>query len=180
MILLMGIAGSGKGTQGKLLAERDGFTVISTGELLRVYGSADQHKRMLKGEILGDAEVTELLDTALTGITDQNNVILDGYPRRISQAEWLLEQQAAGRFHISCVVHLLATRKAVKARLHNRGRQDDHDASIEQRFDEYEQATVPILDHFIEEGVNVCEVNAEQSVDAVHDEMVRILNESLN
>src|SRR5438132_766473 len=117
MILLMGIAGSGKGTQSKLLAEKDGFDVISTGELLRLYGSDDQHARMLKGEILEDAEVTALLDQALLKVSDQNNIILDGYPRRISQAKWLLDQQKDGRFVIASVVHLVASKAAVRARL---------------------------------------------------------------
>lgn len=178
MILLMGIAGSGKGTQGKLLAEKDGYEVISTGELIRIHGNNEQHARMLKGEILGDEEVTAFLDKALTQADDQNKVILDGYPRRISQADWLLEQQAKGRFRISCVVHLTATREAVKARLEQRGRMDDHHAGIEQRFNEYEQDTVPILAHLAEAGVKVHDINGEQSMEEVHQAILNALREN--
>lgn len=177
MILLMGIAGSGKGTQSKLLAEKDGFNVVSTGDLLRTYGSDDQHARMHKGEILGDQEVTALLERALSAISDQNNVILDGYPRRISQAKWLIDQQEAGRFELSCVVHLIASQDAVHRRLLERGRVDDHDDSIEQRFKEYQKDTVPILDFLAEGGIKVEEVNAEQSVEEVHEEIVHLLKE---
>ena len=74
----MGFASSGKGTQSKLLAEKDGFNVVSTGDLLRLYGSYDQQARMLKGEILRYEEVTKILEQALQSIKDQNNVILDG------------------------------------------------------------------------------------------------------
>ncbi len=176
MMLLMGIAGSGKGTQSKLLAEKDGFHVISTGELLRQYGSDDQHARMLKGEILGDEEVTALLEQALGDLADQNNVILDGYPRRVSQAQWLLQQQEKGRFQISLVVHLMASKEAVKARLLDRARPDDHDDGIEQRFSEYERDTIPILDYLIAAGIAVKEVNAEQAVENVHTEIVQSLN----
>lgn len=178
MILLMGIAGSGKGTQSKLLAAKDGFDVISTGELLRNFGSEDQHDRMLKGEILGDEEVTALLDQALSQIEDQNNVILDGYPRRISQAEWLLDQQKKGRFEITCVVHLLASKEAVRGRLQERARLDDHDDGIEQRFNEYERDTVPILDYLIAAGVKVDEVDAQQAIETVHAEIVHLLRDS--
>ncbi len=177
MILLMGIAGSGKGTQSNLLAQKDGFQVISTGELLRTFGSDEQHDRMHKGEILGDEEVTELLEKALEQIEDQDNVILDGYPRRVSQAEWLLDQQKQGRFNIACVIHLVASKEAVKARLLERGRLDDHGESIDQRFKEYEQDTLPILEHLEKAGVVVKAVDAEQPVEAVHDEIVKWLKE---
>lgn len=178
MILLMGIAGSGKGTQSKLLAEKDGFHVISTGELLRQHGSDGQHARMLKGEILGDEEVTALLEKALSVTGDPNNVILDGYPRRTSQAEWLLEKQREGKFQISSVVHLIASKEAVKSRLLDRARQDDHDDGIEQRFAEYESDTVPILDYLTTAGIKVKDINAEQPVEAVHQEIVDWLRNS--
>ncbi len=178
VVLLMGIAGSGKGTQSRLLAKKDGFNVISTGELLRKYGSDDQHTRMSKGEILGDREVTELLERALSEIKDQNNIILDGYPRRISQAEWLLAQ--AGRFDVSSVVHLIASKSAVKARLLERARQDDNEDGIEQRFREYEQDTVPIINFLIDVAVPVREVNAEGTVEEIHTEIVNWLRAAAN
>lgn len=167
MILLMGIAGSGKGTQGKLLGETGGYHVISTGELLRNYGSDDQHERMHKGIILGDEEVTELLDRALQDLADQDRTILDGYPRRVSQAAWLLADDKTGRFKVRYVLHLVASREAVKARLVERARTDDHDAAIEARFQEYEQATLPIIDYLRERGVPIEEIDAEQSIEVV-------------
>ncbi len=172
MILLMGIAGSGKGTQGKLLGSTRDYHVISTGELLRTYGSEEQHERMHRGEILGDEEVTALLDTALQNLDDPNRVILDGYPRTVEQAKWLLSQD--DRLNINYVLHLLASREAVKERLHARGRTDDHEAAIEARFNEYEQATVPILEFFRTQGVEIVEVNGEQPIEAVHQEIIRV------
>ena len=46
MILLMGIAGSGKGTQGKMLADAEGFHLISMGEVLRMYITGEQRERI--------------------------------------------------------------------------------------------------------------------------------------
>lgn len=174
MILLMGIAGSGKGTQGKLLAERGGYTVLSTGELLRTYGSEEQHARMQTGVILGDEEVTALLDKALKDLPDQNKVILDGYPRRIGQAEWLIADEQKDRFQIQYVLHLEASREAVKARLHDRARADDHDEAIEARFNEYEQVTLPILEYFRSHSVPVVEVNGEQPIETVHEAIMAV------
>ncbi len=83
--------------------------MISTGDLLRNYGSEEQHVRMHKGEILDDKEVTALLDRALGELSGTDKVILDGYPRRISQADWLLKQQSEGRLKLDRVLHLLAS-----------------------------------------------------------------------
>ena len=176
MIIFMGIAGSGKGTQSKLFAERDGYKVISTGELLRTYGSEEQQKRMLAGHILADEEVTALLDQALQEMPNQNKVLLDGYPRRISQADWLLQQQQAGRFELTGVLHLVASRETVKKRLEYRGRPDDHDRAIEERFDAYEKATLPILRHFADANVPIVEVDAERSIEDVHKDIVQALS----
>lgn len=175
MIIFMGIAGSGKGTQSQLFAERDGYRVISTGELLRTYGSEEQQKRMLSGHILADEEVTALLDKALRAMPDQNKVLLDGYPRRISQADWLLQQQKEGRFELTGVLHLVASREIVKKRLEYRGRPDDHDRAIEERFSAYEKATLPILKHFEEANVPIVEVDAERSIEEVHESIMQAL-----
>lgn len=180
MIIFMGIAGSGKGTQSKMFADRDGYNVISTGELLRAYGSQEQHERMLAGHILRDEEVTALLDKALQAMPDQNKVLLDGYPRRISQANWLLGQQKLGRFDLSGVLHLVATRATVKKRLEYRGRPDDHDHAIEERFSAYEGVTLPILEYFANAKVPIIEVDAERSVEEVHEAVMQAVGQMLN
>lgn len=174
MILLMGIAGSGKGTQGKLLGTTRGYHVLSTGELLRNYGSEEQHTRMHTGELISDEEVTELLDQALNNLEDPNRTILDGYPRSVAQSKWLLAQTAKGRFEIQYVLHLQASREEVRARIRDRARADDHDAAIEARFQEYEQRTVPILEYYREHGIKVIEVNGEQPIEDVHQEIVAV------
>jgi adenylate kinase len=176
MILLMGIAGSGKGTQGKLLALKNNYTVISTGELIRNYGTSEQHQRMHEGKMLRDDEVTNLLNNALNDIDDQNEVILDGYPRRISQAKWLLEEHQSGfRFRISCVLHLQASADTVKRRLLDRARADDHDNGIEVRFREYQNDTAPILTFMQKAGIRVETINAEQTEEEVHAEILNVL-----
>lgn len=174
MILLMGLPGSGKGTQGKLLSATRGYHIISTGELLRNYGSAEQHERMKAGEILGDAEVTELLDKALGHLEDQNKTILDGYPRTIKQTEWLTGPDNGGRFKVDYAVYLNASQEAVTQRLLARGRPDDTAAAVAARFKEYEQATLPIINHLRAKGIEVIEVNAERPAEEVHREIIKL------
>lgn len=167
MILLMGIAGSGKGTQGKMLADKHKFHLISMGDVLRMYVTGKQRERMLAGELLDDNEIIDIVDKVLTTIPDDEEVILDGFPRTLPQAEWLVEQSKSGRLKIRTALHLVASRDAVKARLLDRARIDDKEDSINQRFDEYERSTAPILKWLEENGVDVYNANAEQSREQV-------------
>src|ERR1700756_5061529 len=110
----MGIAGSGKGTQGKMLADSRGYHLISMGEVLRMYFTGEQRERMLAGSLLGDDEIIKIVDKVLSSLPDDEELVLDGFPRTVPQAEWLLEQVKKGRFEIKGAFHLVASRSAVK------------------------------------------------------------------
>ena len=176
MILLMGIAGSGKGTQGKMLADTRGFHLISMGEVLRMYVTGKQRERMLAGELLDDQEIIKIVDQVLTMLPNGAEVLLDGFPRTVPQAEWLLEQVKASRFPLKIAFHLVASREAVKRRLMKRGRIDDKELAIEARFDEYERSTTPLLSWLSEHGIDVVNVNAERSVQEVNDDLINYLS----
>jgi adenylate kinase len=172
----MGIAGSGKGTQGKMLADARGFHLISMGDIVRMYITGKQRERMLAGELLDDDEIIRIVDQVLTMLPNGAEVLLDGFPRTIPQAEWLLEQVKAGRFPLKTAFHLVASREAVKRRLMTRGRVDDKEEAIEARFDEYERSTTPLLSWLSEHGVDVVNVNAERSVQEVNGDLVNYLS----
>lgn len=65
MIILMGVAGSGKSTQGKLLADEYGYAWISTGEVFRLLVTGRRRQEMLQGKLLSDEEVTRIMDKVL-------------------------------------------------------------------------------------------------------------------
>jgi adenylate kinase len=174
MILLMGIAGSGKGTQGKMLADQYGFHLISMGDIVRMYVTGEQRKRMLGGELLGDTEIISIVDKVLASI-DDDSIILDGFPRTVPQAEWLLEQQKSGRFNVDTAIHLRASHDAVRKRLIGRARIDDTNDAIDARFKEYENSTTPLLAWLENNGVKVLNIDAERSVEEVNTEMVKSL-----
>ena len=175
MILLMGIAGSGKGTQGKMLADLRGFHLISMGDVLRIYVTGEQRERMLAGGLLDDAEIIKIVDQVLASLSDKGEILMDGFPRTVPQAEWLLNQVKAGRFQLELAFHLVASRQAVKERLVKRSRIDDKDAAIEARFNEYERSTAPLLSWLAEHGVQVVNVDAERSPEAVHADLIKYL-----
>jgi adenylate kinase len=175
MILLMGSAGAGKGTQGKLLLEKDGYSYISTGEILRSHANPEQQQRMLRGELLDNQEIIEMVDKALAALPDPDHCILDGIPRTITQAEWVLDQAAQGRFKKPIVINLDTTRDVVLSRLLLRGRPDDTEAGIAKRFEEHQNETLPVLAYFKEKGIPVFNVDAAASPEVVHENIVRIL-----
>lgn len=178
MILLMGIAGSGKGTQGKMLADQHGFHLVSMGDVLRMYVTGKQRERMLSGGLLDDQEIIKIVDGVLSSFADDEEVLLDGFPRTIPQAEWLLEQVKAGRFSLQTAFHLVASHDAVKARLVKRARIDDVEAAIEERFNEYKRSTEPLIEWLSAHGVTVVNVDAERPPEIVNTEILNHLNKS--
>ena len=175
LILLMGIQGSGKGTQGTLLAEKLGYRVVAMGDVLRANASDEQKERLKAGELFGDKEILSIIDSVFSASGDNETLIMDGFPRTIPQAEWLMNQVKSGRFDIKFALHLVASRTAVKERLLKRGRADDTEEAIEARFDQYEKSTHPLIDWLSQHGVSVVSVNAEQTVEKVNQDVLKAL-----
>jgi adenylate kinase len=175
VIVLMGVAGSGKSTQGRLLADDYGYAWISTGEVLRVLITGQRRKEMLSGKLLSDEEVIQVVDTVFNLIDTQQQFVIDGFPRTVPQADWLLDQAKKGRFELSAIISLEADEAVVKSRLMERGRPDDTHEAIGQRFDEYRQVTLPLIEHFEHEGVDVHRIDAAREAQAIHRDILRVL-----
>jgi adenylate kinase len=94
-IVLLGAPGSGKGTQGKLLASKYKIPQISTGDLLRAAviagtGLGRQAKAAMDaGQLVSDEIVLGIIGERLNEADAKKGFILDGFPRNISQAEAL-------------------------------------------------------------------------------------------
>jgi len=176
MILLMGVAGAGKSIQGRLLADEHGYAWISSGEIFRVLVTGKRRQQMLEGKLLSDEEVIHLFDKVFELIDITEEFVLDGFPRTIPQADWLLKQVKVGRLKLSSVIHLTASEEVVRERLLARGRQDDTEKAIAERFREYRAVTLPILEHLQQEGIAVCNIDASQTPREVHDEIVTCID----
>jgi len=166
MIIIIGIAGAGKSTQGQLLAKKLGCPWLSTGQLLRQHIAGQQTlKKMLNGEILNDDVLLPLLDAELKRLAaDSRELVLDGSPRTMRQAQWLADKIKADEIKLTAVVHLKASKKVVMERLLARGRPDDTVAAIAQRFSEFDQTIVPIVNFFQTQGFKVHEIDGEGPV----------------
>lgn len=96
-LLLMGSAGSGKGTQGGTIASAFGYVHAETGALIRATAQQDTElgRRVKesddKGKHASDELITELLMTYLKSLPFGQPLLLDGYPRTLRQADMLTD-----------------------------------------------------------------------------------------
>lgn len=178
MIIFMGVAGSGKSLQGKLLADQLGLPWLSTGEFLRMLVSGERRKAMVAGQLLEDQEIIALVRRIFTIVDTNQEFVLDGFPRTAAQADWLLNEVKHGQLAVTGVIHLTATPEVVRERLLGRGRPDDTDEAIVERFREYEEAAKPILEQFRGAKVPVYDINGERDVQAIHQDIVQALKVS--
>lgn len=102
-IVFLGIQGSGKGTQAKLLAGDIGFQHLNMGDLLRKQSRLDtdlgrEVKSIIDaGDLVSDELVFQLISEALD--PDCPGVIFDGFPRTLNQAEHLVEEYRLARVY---------------------------------------------------------------------------------
>lgn len=105
-IILLGPPGSGKGTQSNLLAKKTLMQIISTGDLLRIYTkkstklSKYTENIMNQGKIIPNYISIKLMEKKLNNIKNISNLILDGFPRNIKQAKYLLKKKLKINFII--------------------------------------------------------------------------------
>ncbi len=175
MIIFMGVAGSGKSAQGRLLADRLGFPWLSTGEFLRMLIGGERRRQMLEGKLLDDSEIITLVQKIFRIVDIEHEFVMDGFPRTVAQADWLLSQRKHGQLDITAVIHLKASEEVVLDRLLQRGRQDDQTEVIRERFREYEQSTRPIIADLKNNGVPIFDIDGVGDIETIHEAIVKAI-----
>ncbi len=125
-LVLLGVPGAGKGTQGRRLVERFAIPQVATGEILREavkngtpLGKAAK-ERMDAGLLVPDAVVIGIVEERLRAADCARGFILDGFPRTTAQAEALDAMLARAGTPLDRVVNLVAPTEQVVARLSTR------------------------------------------------------------
>jgi adenylate kinase len=167
IILLLGAPGTGKSTYGRYLACRLGLPWISSGRLLREVAGRDRRIAGLieAGELVPDDEVERVLFERLEGAG--NGFVLDGYPRKVTQARNLLRFLEERSWRISRVYHLCAPDEVLMQRLLARGREDDRPDVIQERLRVYRLETEAIIDVLREAGIEIVDVDNSPPIDEV-------------
>ena len=146
-IIIMGIQGSGKGTQSKLLAEKYDLKHISTGDVLRKH-IADKtpfgvkyQQEYDKGNLAPDGVLFEIVKYETDNIDGKKGWILDGFPRTRYQCSWALTHLQIDKL----IVLLVGDTDVVYRRLIQRGRSDDTNSAITSRIEKYYSDTAPCI-----------------------------------
>ena len=156
-IVLLGSPGAGKGTQAVKLAEKLGIPQISTGDLFRHNINSGtplglQAKEYLDAGDLVPASLTNaLVDDRLDEADVAEGFILDGFPRTVEQAEALHDMLERRNLKLDAVLEFRVPEEELVARLAGRGRADDTEDVIRNRFRVYRDETAPLLDYYTHE-----------------------------
>ena len=157
-VLLLGVQGSGKGTQARRIASDYGLAHIATGDILRA-AMADgtplgQRVKPIydAGELVPDDLMIELIRERLQSADTGNGFILDGFPRTMAQADALDEMLSEIDRPLSVVFELQVPLDVAIERLSKRaveeGRRDDTPDAIAKRIELYNQETAPLVSHY--------------------------------
>ena len=176
MIILFGLAGSGKGTQGKALSEIFGWKWLSVGEAIRQTGGYEEI--INKGALIPDEDVIEIMNKQIAKADDEGfDVILDGYPRDEAQAKYIAEHMSD---KIDGAIILEVPKEELYERLRLRsefeGREDDKEkSSIDRRFEVFDQNINLILPLLEAKNIPVERVDGVGSVEEVTARLVAVV-----
>ena len=183
-ILLLGAPGSGKGTQGKILAERLGLPKITTGDILRAAVKAgtplglEAKKFMDGGKLVPDSVILSLIKEELAKPEATQGAVFDGFPRTAAQAALVDATLAERQQRLNHIVLLDVPEEELVRRMTGRaaqeGRSDDTPDAIKTRLQVYQRDTAPLVAHYAERGI-VHRVPGVGPADAIATEVKRVI-----
>ena len=186
-LLLLGVQGSGKGTQAKRLAAEYGFEHLSTGDMLRqAIAEGTELGRRVKpileaGDLVPDDLMIELIRKRLEAPEAAVGFILDGFPRTMAQADALDSMLAEIDRPLSVVLELQVPDDVAIQRLRKRaveeGRSDDTPEAIANRIDLYHRETKPLVSHYRLAG-NLVGIHGDRSENEVFSEIQQAVEQA--
>lgn len=178
-LIFSGPPGAGKGTQAQRLAEELQIPHISTGEILRsaiaLSTPLGQKAQMYmdRGELVPDELILDLIRERLAQADAQAGWILDGFPRNVTQAEFLDRLLSELEQPLDFVLALDVPDNVLVERLLARGRRDDSEETIRRRLEVYREQTSPV-NQFYRDRLHV--VDGDRSPDAVTTRLRELVN----
>ena len=185
-LILLGAPGAGKGTQAMLISEKYGIPVIATGEIIRrevVMGTEmgeAARKYLNAGNLLPDTLVNDIVIKRLKEKDCENGFVLDGFPRKISQARFLEDENVI----IDKVISIEVSDEDILDRITGRRvcrtcgksyhleynpprtanicdncgselsvRHDDEPDTVRNRLEVYHNETEPLKDYYVKKGI---------------------------
>lgn len=205
-IVLLGIQGSGKGTQSKFLQDQYGLVYFETGSNLRKLSQESSElglkvKSIIEaGHLVPSEVVMDIISDFMGKLPQGSQVLFDGIPRKLDQADQFEEVMKKNNREFRCVYIDLTEEEAVR-RLTTRRicekcktvypstftgescacggklitRSDDNPESIKNRLHAFFTETSPVIERYRTRGVLV-DINGQQSIEEVTKELFEKLD----
>ncbi|AEC46340.1 adenylate kinase family protein [Mesomycoplasma hyorhinis] len=206
-LIFLGSPGSGKGTLAGILKEQKQILHLSTGDLFRAKIASDEEfalkmkQIILQGLYVPDEITNNIVLDYLQNANLENGIILDGYPRTITQAKFLEQNN----FKIDFVVYLQTSENIILERLSLRKycptcqstyhdkfkpakegkycfkdntvvqrRKDDEPEAIKKRIAIYQEQTAPLINYYATQNLLI-EFDANQDLNKLTEEVITTL-----
>lgn len=171
-IVLIGIQGSGKSTQGNLLSQKLGVPFLSSGDIFRTLAKEESElgqyikQVMNSGALIPDDKTIAIVKDYLNRSEYKNGYILDGFPRTVTQAEQFTDG-------VEMAVYLKVSDKEALWRISFRAevRQDETLLAIRKRIELFHTQTEPVIAYYQDQD-KLITVNGQQSIDQIHKDIV--------
>ena len=203
-IAILGLPGSGKGTQSEILAQKLGLFHFSAGELARSLAKTDPRIDGIvkSGGLIPEEEMTGYVSKYLNEMAGtRKNILFEGYPRFISQYEFLNSWLAEKNQELKHVIFLDLSQEEVVKRLSTRRtcekcervynlvtnpppmpdkcecggklyqRSDDNTESIKTRFEVYKKNVQPLIEHLEGKG-RLIRIDGSRTISEVTEEIL--------
>lgn len=179
-LVLIGIPGAGKSTQGNLLSRQFGIPYLSTGHIFReIAKEKTSLGRYVKetvnaGFLIPDEKTIPIVNSYLCRREYRKGYILDGFPRTVLQAKKFQN-------NVDKVVYLTIPDKEALWRLAYRNdevRQDDSIAAIKKRIDLFHHLTQPVI-NFYKKQDKLIVINGIKTIAEVNKEILKNLGKQL-
>ncbi len=179
-LVLIGIQGSGKSTQGNLLSKQLDIPYLSTGHIFRQLAKEKtklgQYIKLVinSGLLVPDDKTIEIVNNYLKRPEYKKGYILDGFPRTLNQAKKFVN-------NIDKVIYLDIPEKEAIYRLvyrNSESREDETIPAIKKRIEAFKKFTLPVLDYYRRKG-KLIEIDGTRSIKEVNEEILKHLGKQI-
>lgn len=174
-LVLIGIQGAGKSTQGNLLSKKLDLQYLSSGHIFREMAKEKTplgryiKETMNAGALIPDEKTMEIIEEYLARPEYDKGYILDGFPRTVPQAETF-------KNGLERVIYLKVSDKEALWRISGRAsdREDETLIAIRKRISLFHEFTEPVIEYYRSKGI-LEEVDGERDIQVIFNDILERL-----